>query len=161
MNPFQYNISVRQVVVDDQNLFEARVAELPDLVEYGDTSQEAYDLAIDSIETAAEMYAEKGRLFPAPRIIEEDFSGRVTLRLPRSLHRSLSEKANDEDVSLNQFLVSILSCFSGFSMPNDSAEAQGWLTFVEQSAPQDHRMNGYLRLICSNDLDQAANLDWK
>ena len=56
-----YNISVRRGEFEGETLFEARVRELPDLVEYGETYAEAYDLAIDAIETTAEMFAELGR----------------------------------------------------------------------------------------------------
>ena len=37
---------------------------------------------------------------PAPGV--EDYSGRVTLRVPRTLHRSLALIAENEGVSLNQ-----------------------------------------------------------
>lgn len=64
---------------------------------------------MDSIETAAAAYAEKGRAFPAATVPVDDFSGRVTLRLPRSLHRALTEMAESEGVSLNRHLANILS----------------------------------------------------
>lgn len=46
--------------------YAATVSELPDVTEYGDTWHEAYELATDTICTAAEMYAEAGRVFPSP-----------------------------------------------------------------------------------------------
>ena len=41
--------------------------------------------------------------------IRSQFSGRITLRTPESLHRGLIEKAQSEGVSLNQHLVYVLS----------------------------------------------------
>lgn len=35
----------------------------------------------------------------------EAYSGKLVLRLPRSLHKSLKEKAAAEGVSLNQYLI--------------------------------------------------------
>ena len=35
----------------------------------------------------------------------EEFSGKVVLRIPRSLHRSLKEAADREGVSLNQYVL--------------------------------------------------------
>lgn len=35
----------------------------------------------------------------------EAYSGRIVLRIPRSLHRSLKARANAEGVSLNQYML--------------------------------------------------------
>lgn len=35
----------------------------------------------------------------------EDYSGRLVLRIPRSLHKSLKEAAKVEGVSLNQYML--------------------------------------------------------
>ena len=111
-NPYAYNITVRECVFDSEPLFEARVKELPDVCEFAESAQEAYDLAIDTIETAAAMFAETGRPFPRPASPQDQFSGRVTLRLPKSLHRALASAAQDEGVSLNQHLVMALTCYT-------------------------------------------------
>lgn len=108
-DPYEYNVTTRRVSIEGETLFEARVKELPDAREYGETIEEAYGLAIDTIETAMEMYAESGRPFPPPAVPQNDFSGRVTLRLSRSLHRAMARSAEDEGVSLNQHLVNLLS----------------------------------------------------
>ena len=52
-NPHAYNITVQEFVFEGEALFEARVKELPDVREYAESAQEAYELAIDTIETAA------------------------------------------------------------------------------------------------------------
>lgn len=52
---------------------------------------------------------------PAPIIPADDFSGRVTLRLAKSLHRSLAQAADREGVSLNQHLTNILNCYAGYA----------------------------------------------
>ncbi|MDE0024445.1 MAG: toxin-antitoxin system HicB family antitoxin [Spirochaetaceae bacterium] len=109
LNAYAYNITVRECVFEGEPLFEARVKELPDVREYAESAQEAYDLAIDTIETAAGMFAETGRPFPPPTSPQDEFSGRVTLRIPRSLHRALASAAEDEGVSLNQHLVTALT----------------------------------------------------
>lgn len=38
-----------------------------------------------------------------------DYSGKILLRIPRSLHRELKEQAKAEGVSLNQYLIYRLS----------------------------------------------------
>ncbi len=109
IDPHAYNVTVHKIVHGGEILFEARVKELPDVCEYGETMFEAYDLVIDTIETAAEMYAEAGRSLPPPTVPQNEFSGRVTLRLPKALHRTLAPGAEDENASLNQHLVNILA----------------------------------------------------
>lgn len=52
---------------------------------------------------------------PAPIIPADDFSGRVTLRLAKSLYRSLAQAADREGVSLNQHLTNILNCYAGYA----------------------------------------------
>lgn len=39
----------------------------------------------------------------------EDYSGRLVLRIPRSLHKALKEQAEVEGVSLNQYMLYKLS----------------------------------------------------
>jgi predicted RNase H-like HicB family nuclease len=134
IDPHRYNITIRRDNFEGDVLFEARVKELPDLVEYGESYEEAYDLAVDAIETAAEAFREKGRSFPPAMMPADDFSGRVTLRLPRSLHRNLSMAADDEGVSLNQHLVNILIYFSGFAVRNYSDSCADWQTIPSEPA---------------------------
>lgn len=110
-----YNIVVRKGDFEGEVCFEARVAELPDIAEYADTHAEAYALAIDTIEVTAEVLGQQGKAMPSPYVPADDFSGRVTLRIPKSLHRSLAQASDSEGVSLNQHMVNILSYYSGYA----------------------------------------------
>ena len=69
-----YTIIVRKGYFDNEECFEARVAELPDVAEYADSFEEAYLLAIDTIEVTAELFAEKGWLMPLPMIPTGDYN---------------------------------------------------------------------------------------
>jgi antitoxin HicB len=51
---------------------------------------------------------DQGQDIPLPSYPEE-YSGKFNLRLPRSLHRSLAEAAEQEGVSLNQYVVQLLA----------------------------------------------------
>jgi len=115
IDPTKYTITVRKGLFDNEECFEARVAELPDVVEYADSFDEAYALAIDTIETTAAIFEEQGKTIPQPIIPADDYSGRVTLRLPKSLHRALAKAANSEGVSLNQHLTNVLNYYSGYA----------------------------------------------
>ena len=41
--------------------------------------------------------------------IVEDYSGQFKLRIPRSLHRSLAEHSQRQEISMNQYCVYLLS----------------------------------------------------
>lgn len=145
IDPHAYNISIRRSNFEGEVLFEARVKELPDLVEYAEAHEEAYDLAVDAIETAAEAFAEQGRAFPQAQEPVDDFSGRVTLRLPRSLHRALAMAADDEGVSLNQHLVNVLSYFSGFAAARYAEVAAPWRAVPKQEIAKQRK--AHLRVV--------------
>ncbi len=104
-----YNISVRKGDFDGDIFFEARIKELPDVAEYADTYEEAYLLAIDTIETTAEAFLEQGKSMPAPIVEVADYSGRVTLRMPKSMHAAYVAWSEAEEISLNQLVVNCLS----------------------------------------------------
>lgn len=63
-------ITVSRVLIDGEELYEATIEDLPDMVSYGDTHQEAYDLAIDAMETYAAILAEndiqRAKFFATP-----------------------------------------------------------------------------------------------
>ena len=58
MNAQDYGITIRRVIEEGEACFEARVRELPDVVEYADTHGEAYELVIDTLETTEEALKE-------------------------------------------------------------------------------------------------------
>jgi len=55
-----------------------------------------------------EVLEEDGEEIPEPDLLKP-YSGQIRLRLPRELHASLSEKARQEGISLNTYLVYLLS----------------------------------------------------
>jgi predicted HicB family RNase H-like nuclease len=46
---------------------------------------------------------ELGRTVPEPE--GDNYSGQLRIRMPKSLHKALSQKAKDENISLNQLIV--------------------------------------------------------
>ncbi len=151
IDPRAYTISVRRTEFEDEICFEARVKELPDLAEYADSAEEVYALAIDAIETTAAVFLEKGIAMPVPLATADDYSGRVTLRLPKSLHRALAQTADDEGVSLNQHLVNVLSYFSGFvAAPKYPEKITSW---HQLKKPASQKVPGHgLTLVSSRNI---------
>lgn len=155
-DPRLYTTSVRYGLFEGEYCFEARVRELPDVAEYADTYEEAYALALDTISTTAIIFAEKGLVMPEPESPTDDFSGRVTLRLPKSLHRGLAVKAVEENVSLNQLLVSVLSAFRGFDAALGNS-TNGWTDIpnTKSNKPDPHKTAEVIHLRTYS--QQAAN----
>ncbi|PPK73898.1 putative HicB family RNase H-like nuclease [Methylobacter tundripaludum] len=115
-DPSNYTITVRKDRFDGEDCFEARVAELPDVAEYADSFMEAYELAIDTIEVTEKIFSAQGKKMPKPVVqTDDDYSGRVTLRIAKSLHRALAQAANNEGVSLNQHLTNVLNYYTGYA----------------------------------------------
>jgi len=126
IDPERYNINLRRVTVDGEMLYEARVREFPDATEYAESTQEAYELALDTVEASLEVLQEQGKTPPNPSETPEDYSGRVTLRVPKNLHRRLALTAEDEAISLNQYLVSLLAFHAGTRFARSSERTQDW-----------------------------------
>ncbi|MBJ8796740.1 type II toxin-antitoxin system HicB family antitoxin [Citrobacter freundii] len=111
-NAEEYTISVRKERMDEDVYWVARVEELPDILEFGETRDEAYELAIDTINTGQEMCFAEGTHFPSPKnFVDANVSGRVTLRLPKSVHANCIKLAEEEGVSLNSY---ILTCITSY-----------------------------------------------
>lgn len=66
-NPKLYGISVSQEHIEGNLYYVARVEELPDVTEFGDTHEEAYELVLDTLKTAYEMFGEQEIAFPEPQ----------------------------------------------------------------------------------------------
>jgi antitoxin HicB len=89
------------------------VAEFPDLpgcIGAGDTAEEAVSMALDAKKAWIEVALEDGKNIPEPtNLYECDYSGKFTLRLPKNLHRELALQAEDEGVSINQYILYLIS----------------------------------------------------
>ena len=117
-----YTISVRKESIEGEIFYVARVTELPDVEEFGDSFLEARELAIETIETSYELCLSENIPFPTPIELNalNNASGRITLRMPKSLHAKLASEALKEDISLNQYLVSSLSMTYGQCQMSES-----------------------------------------
>lgn len=93
---------------DDQGTYwVARVAELPHCLIHGDTPEEA----IKEIEGVKmdwiQSNLEDG--LPIPEPTSTKYSGEIRVRMPPSLHQLLAQRASNEGVSLNQYMVAGLA----------------------------------------------------
>jgi len=70
----------------------------------GNTAQEALEDALINLEYYLGFAKERGEDVPQPSDYNE-CNGKITLRLPKSMHRRLIELAEDEGSSLNQLIL--------------------------------------------------------
>jgi len=92
-----------QITREDETTWFARVVELPGCMTEGDTPEEVADMIQDALASWLAVALEDGRLIPEPQAAET-YSGRFVVRVPRTLHQQLVEAAQQEGVSLNQFI---------------------------------------------------------
>jgi antitoxin HicB len=93
---------------DDDGGFTVAVKDLPGCITQGDTAEEAFEMIAEARELWLEVAHEYGDPIPMPST-EVEYSGKTMLRMPKYLHARLAESAKREGVSLNQYLVSLLS----------------------------------------------------
>jgi antitoxin HicB len=85
-----------------------KIEELPGCMSEGKTEKEALENIEDLKKTWLEAAIEDGYEIPLPEDMIE-YSGRFVVRLPKYLHKNLSDRAKKEEISLNQLLVCLLS----------------------------------------------------
>ena len=101
----------RMLIPDiETGTYAAMVREFSGCVAQGDTVQEA----INRLEAAAERWIQScldaNQVIPEP-IAAREHSGKVVLRLPRSLHQKAAEMAETERTSLNTILVAAVASY--------------------------------------------------
>lgn len=108
VNTEAYAVVLRRLDSADGGGWLAEVPDLPGCMSDGTTPAAAVKNAQDAIRSAVLTLRALGRRVPPPRV-RERFSGQFRLRLPRSLHRRLVERAKREDVSLNTLALSLIA----------------------------------------------------
>jgi len=93
---------------DPDGGFVAEIEELPGCMTQAETLSEVFEAIEDARRGWIQVAYENGQDIPLPREIEE-YSGKILIRIPKSLHRTLARVAKQEGVSLNQYIASLLA----------------------------------------------------
>ncbi|GEM_PF-1051704 len=105
-----YRVVLSPLSDEDGGGWLAEHPELPGCASDGATPEEALLNLKDARWAWLRVALERGRSIPLPQKYQvEEYSGKFTLRLPRSMHRKLAELAEKEGVSLNQMVLSLVS----------------------------------------------------
>lgn len=95
---------------DGKEYFYVLVNELPGCASDGETPEEALKNIKDAMYDWIETALLNGDKIPTP----DKYSGKFTVRISTSLHKDLVVKANQEGISLNQFISTAIARAVGF-----------------------------------------------
>lgn len=93
---------------EEDGSYRAEVAEFPGCIAVGESAAEAIANLNDVAESWVESMLARGQQIPEPLEVN-DFSGKLVLRLPKSLHKKAALAAERDGVSLNQFIMNSLA----------------------------------------------------
>jgi antitoxin HicB len=93
---------------DEDNSFVAVIPGIPALSAFGASREEALSELCIAAEAYFEALRDAGKPLPLPEKVNP-YSGQLRLRMPKSLHAALSNEAESENISLNTYIVSLLS----------------------------------------------------
>ena len=107
----EYYLNLRYSVAiypDKEGGYTAIISDLPGCITQGETLAEI----VENIEDARRLWIETayayGDKIPLPSE-QEKYSGRLLLKMPKSLHQRLVQNAEAEGASLNQYILALLS----------------------------------------------------
>lgn len=107
---FGYSVNLLRLSEEDGGGWLAEVPELKGCLADGNNPEEALKNLKDVVDTWLEVAREDSKKIPEPRIyVDSEYSGKFTLRIPKTLHRQLVYEAEKEGVSLNQLVLSMIS----------------------------------------------------
>ena len=102
----------------DEGGYGVLIPDLPGCISVGNTVDEAIANIEDAKKEWISAALEDGIYIPEPQNDLDSYSGQFKLRIPKSLHRSLSQHAKAEGISMNQYCLYLLT-------RNDSIESAG------------------------------------
>lgn len=102
----KYGFTVSMTEVEGRKFWVAKSKDLEYCVGQGDTCDEAIKELEQNELVWLEMAKEDGEKIPEPSVNHElTYSGKFTVRLSKSLHERAAQRAEQEGVSLNTFIV--------------------------------------------------------
>jgi predicted RNase H-like HicB family nuclease len=134
----------RLMVPETDGTFRGEILEFPGCIATGDTPSEALSALEEAATSWLEAALDRGQPIPDP-VDNAGYSGRLVLRLPRSLHKKATRLAQRDGVSLNQFIIAGLAEHVGEHMRQENAAVINFLVSTPFVQP------GYLRTVSEND----------
>lgn len=103
-----YSTEFKKIVEDDsETYYRVTIPKLPGVIAYGDSLDEAVTELNEAKKAWFSSCLRRNIRIPEP--VNKKYSGKLLVRMPKSLHAHLAEEADEENVSLNSFIVSKLA----------------------------------------------------
>jgi antitoxin HicB len=105
-----YPFTIRPLNDADGGSYLIEFPDLPGCMSDGDTIDQAIANGADALRGWIAAMQEAGRpIPPPPKGPDSAYSGKWQQRMPKSLHRRLAERANQEGVSLNTLVIALVA----------------------------------------------------
>lgn len=98
----------RILIPDETGGYSAEILEFPGCFAEGETADEAMQALERAADSWIQAALDQGQAIPQPSI-SHGYSGRIALRLPKSLHRKVAQCAERDATSINQFILSAIA----------------------------------------------------
>jgi len=119
MKDLDYYMSLKykiEVLPEEEgNGYVLHCPELTGCITCGETLEQGFKMLEDAKKCWFTACIEDGIQIPEPSNVDE-YSGQFKLRMPKSLHKTLSERSRQEGISMNQYCLYLLS--SNADSPN-------------------------------------------
>ncbi|HEY7489545.1 MAG TPA: type II toxin-antitoxin system HicB family antitoxin [Candidatus Tectomicrobia bacterium] len=113
----------RILIPDEEGGYSAEILEFPGCFAQGETAEETMQALDRAAESWIQAALDQGQEIPTP-FTNQGYSGKIALRLPRSLHRKAMQFAERDGTSLNQFLVSAIAARVGVEEAHERLATQ-------------------------------------
>jgi antitoxin HicB len=114
----EYYLSLKYPITlheEPEGGYTAVIADLPGCASTGETYQEVLEMIDDARQAWIEVAYRHGDVIPLPHTLR-NYSGKTLVRMPPSLHQALAEAAERQGVSLNHYIIMLLSQQSTFHL---------------------------------------------
>ena len=112
----KYAVKLVPISVDDGGGWLAEIPQLKGCMSGGEAPEEALKNVEEAKLAWISTAIKRGQIIPLPNSENNDeYSGKFTLRLPKFLHKELSLAAQQDDISLNQYILSLVALNFGKS----------------------------------------------
>jgi antitoxin HicB len=102
----------RVLIPEEGGGYSAEILEFPGCFAEGESAEEAMQALERAAASWIQAALDQGQDIPQP-FVNQGYSGKVALRLPKSFHRKAVQFAERDGTSLNQFLVSAIAARIG------------------------------------------------
>lgn len=103
----------RIILPESDGSYRGEIMEFPGCIATGDTAAEALLALEDAAESWIMAALENKQAIPRPLEGDGEFSGKLMVRLPKSLHKKATRISQRDGVSLNQFIMASVAVAVG------------------------------------------------